>query len=394
MATLSFEQYKQAMTIGGIRPIIQMELLRKEDESVYDSIIAYTLEGSSLTVTNQNGCRRSVSLVLDNSNGRFNPNPNGGLWINTKFKLSVGIEDTNKNTILFSQGVFCLSNSEPEFVSDPQDGYIVNIKADDKWSLFQNGIGKMLQIPKGSNINQQIAILLKRCNDTKTPILPTLTNSTLYDMRWGLTDNYDTVFKDLGNLYHTDCFYDVGGNFKLDEFQDIATLETIWNYSKDQVHYMGASRVQQYDKVKNHVIVYSSATDNKTYSGEAINTDDTTATSVHYIYDRTVTIQNDKLWSDDMCRQQAEHTLSQLSRTQECISLKSIFLPHFTVNKAFTLTDENIGLRNRARYAIQAIQMPLDFKSEMTITAYKFNDADDFQDRWTESGNELDTTSA
>lgn len=379
------------MNSRACRPIIRMELLRHEDESVYDSISKYPLEGSSLTITNQNGCRRSVSLVLDNSDGRFNPNPNGGLWINTRFKLSLGIEDENKNTIFFPQGIFCLSDSEPELVSDPEEGYIANIKADDKWSLFQRTIGSLYQIPKGYSVETSIRELLKECGDTKSPVLQNLSDNNTYVMRWGMSDTYDTLFKDLGNLYSRDVFYDQGGHLVYQEFTDISTLETIWNFNKSEVQYMGSTRVQQYDKVTNDVVVFSSNTNGLTYRAEAKDTDPTSNTRIGYIDTKSTAIQNDKLQSNDDCQLLANYQLEKGKRVQECLSLKSMCLPHFDINKAFTITDENIGLRNRVRYAIQAIQMPLDFKTEMNITAYRFNDTDDFQDRTTESGNS-DTT--
>jgi hypothetical protein len=390
MATLTYPQYVAVLKSGIYFPLIKLELLR-EDESVSDTFVKSPLIGSNLTISNQDAIRRSVTLNLDNTSLDFIPDPNNGtFWANSKFALYTGIADMNQNNIFFPQGVFVVG--DPDVISDPKNGFTVTLKADDKFSLLNCQLGAIYQIPINNSILAEMRSLLTVCNDPKPPILEAVNDLNPYTMRWDASSDYKTIFKDLGNLFSRDIYYDETGVFKLETFQDVQTQEVLWDYTTSEVQYMGGTLTFYNSKIFNDISVISSNSNGLTYQGEATNNDLTSDTCVSAIGKRTFTIEDDTIWSNDLCNQRAAFELSQTIRMQKSISLNSLCLPHIDCNKAITITDPNLGLA-KEHYSIQAVSYPLDMQSNMTLTCYKYSDTSDFIDLTTESSNVATTTS-
>ncbi|WP_297419459.1 hypothetical protein [Clostridium sp.] len=384
---LTYDEYIALILSGRFSPSLQIDMIRPTDGSVYNSFSKYPLIGSTLTIdcSNSTGCRRSVNLILDNSDEFFLPDPNNGvLWMNTMFKLYVGVLDNQGNYKYFPQGVFVCSNSKPEVVSDLSEGYRVNLKASDKWQLLsQNTLGAIYQIPAQTSVTSAINSILPLCWDYTVPVIQEVTDKTPYNMAWNATYNYGTIIRDLANLYMRECYYNEGGNLVFKEFTDINKLETIWNFTKNDISYMGGTRVLEFDNVYNQVIIIANNSNtNAIYRGVATNTDLTSSTRVGFIPPKTYTEQNDNLWSNDLCQQYAQQLLTQYQRVQESITMKALPLPHVDVNKAITITDTNLGLY-MSRFAIQKVQLPIDMQSEMSLTCLKYSDGSDFENRMT-----------
>ena len=131
---MSFEQYEEMLKSNIIHPLLKLEFLRS-DESVQSSIIKIPLTSSSLTAdASSSSIRRSVSLVLDNSNKDFIPSVDN-LWMGTKFQLYLGYRDNQDREIFFEQGVFVLQNDDTDLIS-AYSSKTVSIKASDKWTLI------------------------------------------------------------------------------------------------------------------------------------------------------------------------------------------------------------------------------------------------------------------
>lgn len=378
---LTWDEYVALMRSGIVQPLIRLDMCRP-DGSVYDSFTKYPLPNSSLTIDCSSGCRRSLSLTLDNSDGTFLPNPvNGKMWMNLMFNLYVGVEDSKGNYKLFPQGVFCTANSQPQINSTPQGERTVTIKADDKWSLLNSQLGIIYQIPIGTLETDAIRSLLKEVGDNYTPIISEISDTSPYTLRWDYSSTYGNIFKDLANLYSREIYYDATGHLVFQNFTDLETLETEWSYSTNEVTYMGSSRTLNWNDVVNRVIVIASnSTNNKLYRAVAENNDMTSFVRLNYISTKTLTIQDDKIFSQDLCQQRADYELEQRKRVQESITLKSVNLPHMEVNKAINITDASLGLYN-SRFAVQKIQFDLSFQSEMSLTCLKYSSGNDFENR-------------
>lgn len=383
MSTVSFQDYIKIISGNVIRPVCKLELLHDNDESVYDTLIQRVNLSSSntLTISNSQGCRRSISISLTNADNKLKFNNNDGqLYINTKFNFYIGVMDEHGNSIFFPQGVFCLARSQPEWVSSNSGERVVNLQANDKWSLLDNNIDGIYQIESGESLTERIKEILKICNDPMTPIISSsIPDKAEYTMRWDGSSTYATIIKEIANMHSRDVFYDINGSLRYQEFLNPNTCASIWDYTPNSFQYMGSNRIMQNDKVYNQVRVTSSNSDGAIYTGFAQNTDLTSPNNIYNIPKHTLYISDDKIYSQVMAQTRADVELNRVKNLQETISLKSVVLPHFTCNEAITLTDPALNL-NRARYFIQSISMPLDMKSEMTVTAYKYSTDRDFQD--------------
>lgn len=359
-------------------------MLHSEDESVMSSVTRYPLQNSILSISNNQGCRRAVQISFDNHDNAFKYNSNNGdFYINTKFQFYLGIEDEYKNNIFFNMGTFCLSKTQPEWNSNYSERTI-NIKGEDKWSLLENNIdGGIYQIQRGESITQKIKEILQICGDVQTPIFDSdIVNSDFseYTLIWDGSATYAQIIKQLANMHGRDVFYDVNGQLRYQKFINETTEPSQWDYTPNSFQYCGATRVLMNDKVYNQVnVVSSNSNDNSTYTAVAQNTDLTSPNRIGAIPKHTLYISDDKISSDAMAKTRAETELARVKNLQETISLKSIVLPHLTCNKAITLTDPALNLYY-SRYFIQSISMPLDMKSAMTVTGYKYSQDKDFQD--------------
>jgi len=360
----------------------RLEFLRNENESVQSSIIKLPLDSSSLTCDISNGVRRSLSLILDNSNKDFLPSIDS-LWIGFKFQLYLGYKDGQDGEIWFPQGVFCVFNSDPTISSNYGDKK-VTLNCQDKWSLLNIPIGHIYIIPSGSSVLSAIRSILVLVGDKKAPILQDLSDVPPFDLRWSESSTYGDVLKSLANLYSRECYFDTTGHFVFQEFSDASTVETIYSFSTDQVAYMGSSRILKYSQVFNHVyVVGGNMGSNTAYTGEYINNDLTSNTRVQLIGDKPMPVITDsKISSNDLCNQRAKMEGMKAKRVQENISISCITLLHLEVNKAINVSDDSIGCYAK-KYIIHQFQLSLTAKSPMTITGFLYSDSSDFVDRLT-----------
>lgn len=378
---MNFSQYLEMLELGVLIPLCKVEFLRQEDESVQSSIIKQPLTSSSLTVdASSASVRRSVSLVLDNSNKEFLPSIDT-LWIGTKFQLYLGYKDNQDREIFFEAGLFCLFDSEPEIIS-AFSSQTVNISAQDKWCLLNVPIGHVYIIPSGTLITEAVASILTLVGDKKVPIMKNLKETAPFDLRFAESSTYGEMLRSMANLYSREAFYNPTGHFVLQEFITEDTSETIYSLDTSHVGYMGSTITMKYSEVFNHIFVTgASQASNIAYIGESRNDDLTSNTRIALIGDKPMPIITDaKLTTNNLCQQRADYELLKAKRMQQTISISCIALFHAEVNKAITITDEAINLY-RKRFIIQQYSIPLDAKSAMTITGFLFNDGVDFDDR-------------
>ncbi|OOM02419.1 hypothetical protein CLABU_38160 [Clostridium acetobutylicum] len=164
------------------------------------------------------------------------------------------------------------------------------------------------------------------------------------------------------------------------------SLEVIWNFNKLDRVYMSGKRVFRFDQMYNQVYVRSDTTSGYTYSGLAQNTDLTSSSNIYLNSINTLDISDSKLQSDTACLKEAQYLLEKNKRVQDSIEITCLPLPHATVNKAFTIEDNNLSTFKNY-YAIQSVSLPLDLSQNMSILGFRYNDTTDFQDLTSESGN-------
>ena len=379
--TMSFDAYVDYMKKGIVHPILKLEMLRFEDESVYSSFVCSPLSGSISVNAVSGGIRRSCNIVLPNFDKLFIPNSNDidKLWINTKFMVYMGVmNDTTQETIFFPQGEYTLFNSDPEVISD-YSNKTVNLKADDKWSVLETPIGQIFQRQPSAELASTIYDVLAMVGDKKAPIIEYVAVTSPNTLRWNATDTYGKVLKDLANLHSMECFYDATGHLVFQSFKDVSVLNNVWEFTTDEVQYGGTSRIYKFSEIVNDVVVIGGTIDTTTFKAEAKNDDLTSDTRISLIGKKGIVIQDEKIFSVEVALDRAISELAKRKRMQEMINLKSSPLFHFDVNEAITIIDSSIDLQ-RDRYSVQDYQLDVTAHSPMSIQAYKFNDTNEYED--------------
>ena len=140
-----YSRYIKALKSSQVSYITLIELL-DEYETVSKSIREDVLENSGgISITYQNGVRRTASIVIDNSLNKYDIDINK-LWIYQKIKISTGVEyftDSGEvETFLVPQGTF--------YITNPQDAYnpsnkTISFECIDKWARLNGQLGGTLQ---------------------------------------------------------------------------------------------------------------------------------------------------------------------------------------------------------------------------------------------------------
>ena len=179
------------------KPIAKIEWLRV-DETV-ESTITSDILGGNLSISRNNGVRRTCSFTLKNE-----PNllPDiYGIWVKKKFKLWLGVIDDNGNEFFLPQGVFVLTN--PNYNSEPS-GSTVTINGTDKFCLLNGEMGGILkdiyQINSGTNVNNSITTILTAFGDPKPPIMDLTSQTFPYTIRKGQDDNIGELLKEIAKI--------------------------------------------------------------------------------------------------------------------------------------------------------------------------------------------------
>jgi len=378
---MSFDEYIDCMYQKNVNPLIRIEILRPEDETIFSSFIIKPLSGN-ITVTATNGAiRRSCDIVLPNFDKQFliNSNDMNKLWLNTKFMLYLGIKNpVTEKVKFFPQGEFALFNSDPTVNSD-YSNKTTNLTASDKYSILDQPIGQIYQRLPDQPAEATIRYILQQCGDKKEPIIEHIDTLSPNTLRWAATDTWGTALKQIADLYSMECFYDATGHFVFQSYKDVSILNNAWKFTTDEIHYEGSSVVFKFSEIFNKIVVIGGTVDTLTYSASALNNDLTSNSRIDLIGIKTKVITDDKLSSNVLCQQRADLELSKRMRMQELISLKSSPLFHFDVNEAITVVDDSINL-HEAKYAMQEFQIDISSHSQMTIQAYKFNDTAEYED--------------
>ena len=115
MSIYSFNKYPpseyQSIIKGTmIHPCFRLTWLYQDEQEKEDITDYMILNSGSLSISYNQGQRRSFNFTLNNEDGKFTPiGNNNGIWLNTKFKLELGVQNGD-DYIYNNAGIFVLSN--------------------------------------------------------------------------------------------------------------------------------------------------------------------------------------------------------------------------------------------------------------------------------------------
>ena len=175
MSNINFNQYPPKDYISlvrsqAIRPRFRLSLLY-DNENFRKDITEYLIDGSgSLQIQYGQGRRRSINFTLDNSSGIFTPNGiNSDIWVNSKFKLELGMETSSGDIVWNSAGIFVIGT--PQAMRQNAQ-HTIDIQCYDKFALLDGTLGGTLEatyeINAGEKIYNIVIDTTKDINTVKT----------------------------------------------------------------------------------------------------------------------------------------------------------------------------------------------------------------------------------
>lgn len=431
------DRYLNALKQTIIRPVFKVELMDFAENIIGELTQDISTEDSgSISINYQQGVRRSCSLTLINANenlklteGKYSLGENS-LWIDTKFKLYIGIRVPKFSTILsqeidynkakedllyedndssslsyrkdtqkteediywFSQGVYLLT--DPNVLRD-MSKKTITINGVDKFGVFGsetnfnstdagykieenskvgNVISSILEFDKGNGLPLDV---VEPYIDPNTKVLVTEETGEVPVAQVGLPFEieklpetyFGDILIDLANIYACDIYYDTEGRLhfeKGNEQQSMDDFASLWDYSDKETEYFAPQLNYDFKSVYNVVKVIGNNPVKDLYEYVAKNTDPSSPTRIALIGEKAFYIESSFCYSSERAKDFANYLLRKKSMIPLTLSFQSSFIPHLDVNKIITITDDYYKYFQQ-RFIIQSLTIPLSTKSLIDV---------------------------
>jgi hypothetical protein len=427
------EDYIKAIKGRIIQPVFRLSLLN-QDESVRETITDDIIYGSgALSINYQQGQRRSLNFALNNTNGKWTPNPNSNyMWVGTKFRLDLGIKITqpsyvdiidggysnslftdtidggtasstssslinggtsdsmltvgDSDTFWTQNGIFVIG--DPNVTHNNSDKQ-VSIQCYDKFALLDGTLGGNTDgtytIPVGTTIRQAIIDTLMSDNGTGYPIdiKPVIFDSkysntvTSYTITKSPNSSLGEILIELANMISCDIYYNENGNLVVQSgIDDISHINkpTLWSYNESELEYLNSNLTSNFTKIKNRVvIVATNVNTNVTYSAVSENTNPLSPTRVSKIVTNTYYLEDNNISSTALAQDRADYELNKLAIVQLTNNLQSTYMTQLDVNNCISVNDSYFGFEDD-RFIIQSINVPIEIDCKIDIKASNIAD--------------------
>lgn len=356
--------------------IYAIEWLDKNENVLDEALIDVISGNASFDATSNN--RRSFSLILRNLDGKYIPSSSSNLWIDHKIRLKCGYESLNGTQLLYNQGIYVLGN--PNILSTPTRKE-VSLECLDKWTLLDGTIAGKLKnkyiINIGTRIDEAVKAVIIDSGEIKY-IIDECNITVPYTMTYEIGKTYADIFKDLCEIVSFETNYDINGYFRfkkaLDE-DDYNSIPSSWDYTTVNGNgsanlYLQSNRELQWNDIKNSIGVYGMTDSNLGIQYTAFSSDLTgSELSIDKIGERFEPIEDDKIYTTDLCKQRSDYELLKRIKANEKVTLDIVSNFSHKLEDIISLTDNSNG--SSGNYLIQGISYNLGYNTKMTLTLWK-----------------------
>lgn len=316
------------------------------------------------------GERKNISFSLINTNNVYTPNIRG-IWVNTKFRFDVGIEDRyTKQIYWFQNGIYVLSN--PNLVHNNSDEQITyNLR--DKWAVLEGNkstITTIMEIPIGSNVGEAIQGVLNIDDGTGNIIdpIPISVDSSLKDLVTPYTITKDVGSKladlilELAYAINAEVYYDEYGQLKIipmvESMQD-TKKQVLWYYNENEIlnNYSSLQILFSVEDFVNEVHVIGNNINGDNVYGVATNDNTESQYSVQRIGLRIAEpIEDTSISTEEQANDRATYELRKITIKQTQISIQVLFNPLLKVNSLIDIDGKENG---NQKLVIQSISFSM-----------------------------------
>ena len=389
------------------RPAIKIEWVNNDGSSYGEITNSYVDMSGTVSVSMENGTRRTADIELDNSNGEFSVDVYN-LWYGKMVKLWMGVYLSDGSPYYFPQGVFYVNSVEE---SNTPLQRTVSLHLIDKWCFLDGTMWGNLDgiyiVPIGSNIYDALTKLLKTSRFTGEnvdeagepqtnavdPIIPNLSSyyltktykdgettynaiDTPYEIRMEYGKTYADILLEFATILGAYIYYDVDGRLTIEPTQDDivdSSKPILWTFTPNEQEFLSEDSSHDFGTFYNDIIVIGYTTNGKQAKGRAQNKNTASPTAIQIVGIKTYPPYEDTAYyTDEQCNELAEYYLKRQTIKQRSVQISSAPMFHLRENRLiecvrpYTMEKEAL--------LISGYDLPIGTTGTMSITATSVNE--------------------
>lgn len=363
-----------------ITPVCRVFLLN-DDETIQEDVSKDVID-YNLSITYQSGQRRALVLTFVNEDNKYKPKYVTGLYqIGSKFRFDLGF--VIGHTVYWKQmGIFLLKDPNSTRESSNRT---ISFSLCDKFGLFDGSLsgktGLKDIVPVGVPMYQAFVTMLTsdRGNGKPFDMKPILFNSkyknsdTYYTLKQDAGNVLSQIFIDLADTISSDIYYNEYGNMciksSINEFIN-CNLPVVWHFSENERDLYSLSHNESSGNIVNSILVKGNIVNGYQFSATAKNNNLLSPTCIQHRGELFNVISDEKLYSDELCRDRAQYELLGYTRGVYTVNLSCPFLPIWDVNQAVIIDYPSEGIEYDM-YSIDSINYT---HTGMTLTLSNVNE--------------------
>ena len=389
------------------RPAIKIEWMNNDGSSYGEITNSYVDMSGTVSVSMENGTRRTADIELDNSSGEFSVDVYN-LWYGKMVKLWMGVYLSDGSPYYFPQGVFYVNSVEE---SNTPLQRTVSLHLIDKWCFLDGTMWGNLDgiyiVPVGSNIYDALTKLLKTSRFTGEnvdeagepqtnavdPIMPNLSSyyltktykdgettynaiDTPYEIRMEYGKTYADILLEFATILGAYIYYDVDGRLTIEPTQDDivdSSKPILWTFTPNEQEFLSEDSSHDFGTFYNDIIVIGYTTNGKQAKGRAQNKNTASPTAIQIVGIKTYPPYEDAAYyTDEQCNELAEYYLKRQTIKQRSVQISSAPMFHLRENRLiecvrpYTMEKEAL--------LISGYDLPIGTTGTMSITATSVNE--------------------
>ena len=389
------------------RPAIKIEWMNNDGSSYGEITNSYVDMSGTVSVSMENGTRRTADIELDNSSGEFSVDVYN-LWYGKMVKLWMGVYLSDGSPYYFPQGVFYVNSVEE---SNTPLQRTVSLHLIDKWCFLDGTMWGNLDgiyiVPIGSNIYDALTKLLKTSRFTGEnvdeagepqtnavdPIMPNLSSyyltktykdgettynaiDTPYEIRMEYGKTYADILLEFATILGAYIYYDVDGRLTIEPTQDDivdSSKPILWTFTPNEQEFLSEDSSHDFGTFYNDIIVIGYTTNGKQAKGRAQNKNTASPTAIQIVGIKTYPPYEDTAYyTDEQCNELAEYYLKRQTIKQRSVQISSAPMFHLRENRLiecvrpYTMEKEAL--------LISGYDLPIGTTGTMSITATSVNE--------------------
>lgn len=389
------------------RPAIKIEWVNNDGSSYGEITNSYVDMSGTVSVSMENGTRRTADIELDNSDGEFSVDVYN-LWYGKMVKLWMGVYLSDGEPYYFPQGVFYVNSVEE---SNTPLQRTVSLHLIDKWCFLDGTMWGNLDgiyiVPVGSNIYDALTKLLKTSRFTGEnvddagepqgnavdPIMPNLSSyyltktyedgettynaiDTPYEIRMEYGKTYADILLEFATILGAYIYYDVDGRLTIEPTQDDivdSSKPILWTFTPNEQEFLSEDSSHDFGTFYNDIIVIGYTTNGKQAKGRAQNKNTASPTAIQIVGIKTYPPYEDTAYyTDEQCNELAEYYLKRQTIKQRSVQISSAPMFHLRENRLiecvrpYTMEKEAL--------LISGYDLPIGTTGTMSITATSVNE--------------------